>query len=71
LEGRHIRVDRAAQRSSSIKGGGTNVLYDAGRSIFVGNLPFDIQASPHRGFNPIRPPRAYRFYIPIGQEACV
>lgn len=43
FEGRHIRVDRAAERSRSIRGGGVSVLYDPGRSIFVGNLPFDVQ----------------------------
>ena len=41
--GRHIRVDRAAERSKGIHGGGTHVLYEPSRSVFVGNLPFDIQ----------------------------
>lgn len=43
FEGRHIRVDRAAAVSKSIQGGGTAVLYDSARSVFVGNLPFDVQ----------------------------
>lgn len=46
FEGRHMRVDRAAERSKSIHGGGTHVLYEPNRSVFVGNLPFDIQVCP-------------------------
>lgn len=42
-EGRHVRVDWAAQRRAGIRGGGTHVLYEPGRSMFVGNLPLDIQ----------------------------
>ncbi|CAL8470540.1 g10082 [Coccomyxa elongata] len=41
FEGRHIRVDRAAAVSKGIEGGGTQILYDSARSVFVGNLPFD------------------------------
>ncbi|BDA45860.1 probable nucleolar protein 12 at C-terminar half [Coccomyxa sp. Obi] len=47
FEGRHIRVDRAAAVSKGIEGGGTQVLYDSARSIFVGNLPFDTKASTY------------------------
>lgn len=45
FEGRHIRVDRAAAVSKGIEGGGTQILYDSARSLFVGNLPFDTKAS--------------------------
>lgn len=51
FEGRHVRVDWAAQRSVGIRGGGTRVLYEPGRSVFVGNLPFDIQVGPHLSGN--------------------
>ena len=47
FEGRHIRVDLAAGVSKSIRGGGKNVLYDPGKSVFLGNLPFDITVSLH------------------------
>ena len=46
FEGRHIRVDIAAGVSKSIRGGGKNVLYDSGKSVFLGNLPFDVVVSP-------------------------
>jgi hypothetical protein len=45
FEGRHIRVDRAAAVSKGTAGGGTQVIYDSARSVFVGNLPFDTQVS--------------------------
>ena len=45
FEGRHIRVDLAAGVSKSIRGGGKNVLYDSGKSVFLGNLPFDVVVS--------------------------
>ena len=38
VEGRHLRVDRAAPKS--VKGG---VQFDWRRSLFVGNLPHDVQ----------------------------
>ena len=47
FEGRHIRVDLAAGVSKSIRGGGKNVLYDPSKSVFLGNLPFDITVSLH------------------------
>ena len=39
VDGRHIRVDRAAQPSAHAAGG---VEYERSRSVFVGNLPFSI-----------------------------
>ena len=45
FEGRHIRVDLAAGVSKSIRGGGKNVLYEPGKSVFLGNLPFDVVVS--------------------------
>ena len=55
LDGLHLRVDLAAKprKHSSADAGGQApasalqpgaVLYDAARSVFVGNLPFDVQA---------------------------
>ncbi len=60
LDGLHLRVDLAARpRGASNAGTGADagsasrgaadpgaVLYDPARSIFVGNLPFDVQARP-------------------------
>ena len=48
FEGHHIRVDLAAGVSKSIRGGGKNVLYDSGKSVFLGNLPFDVTVSQRR-----------------------
>eukprot|EP00959_Pyramimonas_sp_CCMP1952_P442747 9268822-Pyramimonas_sp.AAC.2 len=42
VDGRHIRVDRAAQPSAHTSG---SVEYDRTRSVFVGNLPFSITVS--------------------------
>lgn len=58
LDGLHLRVDLAAKprRGGSSAGGGAGdgapaaagsqgaVLYEPARSVFVGNLPFDVQA---------------------------
>ncbi|KAK9812953.1 hypothetical protein WJX72_006275 [[Myrmecia] bisecta] len=41
LGGLHVRVDRAAKKS--IGGSTAGVEYDRSRSVFVGNLPFDIE----------------------------
>ena len=38
-------MDLAAGVSKSIRGGGKTVLYDSGKSVFLGNLPFDITVS--------------------------
>ena len=38
-------MDLAAGVSKSIRGGGKNVLYDSGKSVFLGNLPFDVVVS--------------------------
>lgn len=38
-------MDRAAAVSKGTAGGGTQVIYDSARSVFVGNLPFDTQVS--------------------------
>lgn len=35
-------MDLAAGVSKSIRGGGKNVLYDSSKSVFLGNLPFDV-----------------------------
>ncbi|GAA0152862.1 translation initiation factor [Lithospermum erythrorhizon] len=42
VEGNHIRVDRACPPRKKLKGDSTS-LYDNKRSIFVGNLPFDVK----------------------------
>lgn len=40
--GRHIRVDRACPPRKKMKGD-NNALYDNKRTVFVGNLPFDVK----------------------------
>ncbi|PSS11798.1 RNA-binding protein [Actinidia chinensis var. chinensis] len=42
VEGKHIRVDRACPPSKKLKGESAP-LYDNKRTIFVGNLPFDVK----------------------------
>ena len=44
LDNLHIRVDRAGQTAHGGTGG--NVVYERNRTVFVGNLPFDVEASP-------------------------
>ena len=41
LESLHIRVDRAGQ--SAHGGAGGSVVYERNRTVFVGNLPFDVE----------------------------
>ena len=41
-------MDLAAGVSKSIRGGGKNVLYDSGKSVFLGSLPFDVTVSQRR-----------------------
>ncbi|XP_016507483.2 uncharacterized protein LOC107825167 [Nicotiana tabacum] len=42
VEGRHIRVDRACPPRKKMKGE-NSALYDNKRTVFVGNLPFDVK----------------------------
>ncbi|XP_016472387.1 uncharacterized protein LOC107794415 [Nicotiana tabacum] len=42
VEGRHIRVDRACPPHKKMKGE-NSALYDNKRTVFVGNLPFDVK----------------------------
>ncbi|XP_058777455.1 nucleolar protein 12-like [Vicia villosa] len=42
VEGFHIRVDRACPPRKKLKGD-TSQLYDNKRTVFVGNLPFDVK----------------------------
>ena len=44
--GLHIRVDRAGQSAHGSAGG--SVMYERNRTVFVGNLPFDVEV----GFPP-------------------
>ena len=44
--GLHIRVDRAGQSAHGSTGG--SVMYERNRTVFVGNLPFDVEV----GFPP-------------------
>ena len=44
--GLHIRVDRAGQGAHGSAAG--NVMYERNRTVFVGNLPFDVEV----GFPP-------------------
>ena len=39
--GLHIRVDRAGQSAHGSAGG--SVMYERNRTVFVGNLPFDVE----------------------------
>lgn len=41
VRGLHIRVDRAGQSAHGSAGG--NVMYERSRTVFVGNLPFDVE----------------------------
>ena len=41
VEGLHIRVDRAGQSAHGSAGG--SVMYERNRTVFVGNLPFDVE----------------------------
>lgn len=41
LDGLHLRVDRAGQSAHGSAGG--NVVYERNRTVFVGNLPFDVE----------------------------
>lgn len=43
--GNHIRVDRACPPRKKLKGGDDTPLYDNRRTVFVGNLPFDVKVS--------------------------
>ncbi|KAF3654672.1 putative alpha,alpha-trehalose-phosphate synthase [UDP-forming] 5-like isoform X1 [Capsicum annuum] len=42
VEGRHIRVDRACPPRKKMKGD-NSALYDNKKTVFVGNLPFDVK----------------------------
>lgn len=46
VEGLHIRVDRAGQSAHGSAGG--SVMYERNRTVFVGNLPFDVEVRTHR-----------------------
>ncbi|KAL3619457.1 hypothetical protein CASFOL_037027 [Castilleja foliolosa] len=41
--GNHIRVDRACPPRKKLKGDNDSPLYDNKRTVFVGNLPFDVK----------------------------
>lgn len=43
VEGLHIRVDKASRPSKD--GSSSGVEYDRARSVFVGNLAFDIEVT--------------------------
>ncbi|WCJ29139.1 RNA-binding (RRM/RBD/RNP motifs) family protein [Euphorbia peplus] len=43
VAGNHIRVDRACPPRKKLKGEGSTPLYDNKRTVFVGNLPFDVK----------------------------
>ncbi|KAL0018164.1 hypothetical protein WJX79_001755 [Trebouxia sp. C0005] len=43
VDGRHIRVDRAGQSTHGSAGG--SVMYERNRTVFLGNLPFDVEVS--------------------------
>lgn len=45
LDNLHIRVDRAGQSAHGSAGG--NVVYERNRTVFVGNLPFDVEVVQH------------------------
>lgn len=52
--GNHIRVDRACPPRKKLKGDSTP-LYDNRRTVFVGNLPFDVKDEElYRAFNEIK-----------------
>ncbi|CAN8267256.1 unnamed protein product [Cochlearia groenlandica] len=42
IDGNHVRVDRACPPRKKLKGQDTN-LYDTKRTVFLGNLPFDVK----------------------------
>ncbi|KAJ9707204.1 hypothetical protein PVL29_002277 [Vitis rotundifolia] len=44
IGGNHIRVDRACPPRKKLKGENDASLYDNKRTVFVGNLPFDVKA---------------------------
>lgn len=44
MEGLHVRVDKASERRASKKDD-AGVFYHPGRTLFVGNLPFDATVS--------------------------
>ncbi|XP_009101482.1 nucleolar protein 12 [Brassica rapa] len=44
IDGNHIRVDRACPPRKKLKGEGQDtLLYDSKRTVFIGNLPFDVK----------------------------
>ena len=45
IVGLHVRVDKASERRASKKDD-AGVFYHPGRTLFVGNLPFDATVSP-------------------------
>lgn len=45
VDGRHIRVDRAGQSAHGSAGG--SVMYERNRTVFIGNLPFDVEVRSH------------------------
>ena len=47
IEGLHVRVDKASERRASKKDD-AGVFYHPGRTLFVGNLPFDATVSHQR-----------------------
>lgn len=49
--GLHIRVDRAGQSAHGSAGG--SVMYERNRTLFVGNLPFDVEVGAQHLFLPL------------------
>lgn len=48
IDGNHVRVDRACPPRKKLKGEGQDtLLYDSKRTVFIGNLPFDVKVSTH------------------------
>ena len=44
IDGNHVRVDRACPPRKKLKGEGQDsLLYDSKRTVFIGNLPFDVK----------------------------
>jgi nucleolar protein 12 len=43
IDGNHIRVDRACPPRKKLKGQDAAHLYDTKRTVFLGNLPFDVK----------------------------
>lgn len=45
IDGNHVRIDRACPPRKKQKGQDDAHLYDPKRTVFMGNLPFDVKVS--------------------------